>query len=181
MENRFAYHRVREHFIGDFILPMNQLKVIYPEIAKDYISKYNGREHILKTEVHTGFSWLDYAFLGLHHPRLIFNTLRELGFDIKIGSHKYFEIPIEKIDPSPNKTLVWKFTQDCPIESIDWSDCISLKDAHHEINLEILTDKTLEHFQESFQKEKNPLLWLFLPHLMTREPINIRDCNIISV
>jgi hypothetical protein len=179
---KFAYHRVHLPFIGNEILSLNELVRRYPDHSnvKEYLSKYEGREEELETIVHSPYKWLDYAYLGLHHPQLVLDSLKQAGFN-DLDSIDYFKIPLDRINPDPNYTTVWLFTEDCPLEAMNFDDCLTLSEARAQLDVSRLPTKTIAHHVEAIAKDEIVFRWLFAPHLMTRSPIDISNCEIITV
>lgn len=47
----YVYHFKRKNMVGSKLIPLNKLKNIYPDIYKEHVKKYVGREKLLTKNI----------------------------------------------------------------------------------------------------------------------------------
>ncbi|HZX07802.1 hypothetical protein [Kribbella sp.] len=85
---------------GDEILPLNQLRVQYPDLYERELGKYAARPQTLTNPVYPlGCCWADVVFLSPVHPAPIFQALQESG---RIGPVviDYWTLDADLLDPA---------------------------------------------------------------------------------
>jgi len=85
---------------GDDILPLNDLRVHYPDLYERHFAKYADRPQRVSAPVYPlGCTWADVVFLSPVHPAPIFEALHESG---RIGPAviKYWTLDAELLDPA---------------------------------------------------------------------------------
>jgi hypothetical protein len=187
----FAYHGKSLEFQGEFIMPLNELAKWYPEIAHNASKKYIGREKTGETLVYdpmtfrgTGIYlgteriyWGDVSFFTLHNPQLLISYLKSTGQLHQHVQRSYFKIPIERFFTN---SLIWKYDYNCDIE-IDPANCIRVQSGCETINTSIIPAKTNEYYTRAIRENFRPLMYPFVPHLLTTNFIYISDCDVIEI
>jgi hypothetical protein len=185
----FAYHIIKSSFVGNTIYPLNKLKMLYPEIASKASEKYIGREEVTESivyspEIHNNFNWGDeilnwgdVSFFTLHNPALVFQTFIELNIPIK-KKWRIAKIPLENFS---ERKIVWthesSFTNVLPAEN-----CLSVDEFFRLNNLESIPEKAKNYYTETyFKKGKQPLLYAYIPHLLTPDPVSFSEADIFEI
>jgi hypothetical protein len=196
MKHTFAYHIHNNNFVGDYILPLNKLQTIHPDIALKHSAKYSSSDHKDKyqnTDVqgvvafdretfHTPFFdseklfWGDVSFFTLHNPKLVFDLLD--GLEVPHRKNiKAFKIPIERFSKN---SMIWLYNHSAEV-SIDPNDCIDIDSAIKIIDTSILPAKAIEYQVSMKNQGKGSLMYFYVPHILTTETVFVGDCEIISV
>lgn len=93
---QYVYHIHRGMFIGEQIVPLNQMPYRdgFEEVYKKAISKYVGREHLLTLVIPTlNCLWNDVVFLSPVHPHKQYEELIKIGYNpVKL---QFYKIPID--------------------------------------------------------------------------------------
>jgi hypothetical protein len=196
MKQTFAYHIRNNNFVGDYILPLNKLQKIHPEIALQHSAKYYATSHKDKYQNESiqaivtfdnetfqipffnseKLFWGDVSFFTLHNPKLVFDLLDVLNVPHR-KNIKAFKIPIERFSQN---LMVWLYNHSAET-SIDPNDCITVDTAIQSINTSVLPSKAVEYQKEMKNQGKGSLLYCYVPHILTTESIFIGDCEIIDV
>src|SRR5689334_4547452 len=91
---------------GDDILPLNDLRVHYPDLYERHFAKYADRPQRVSAPVYPlGCTWTDVVFLSPVHPAPIFEALHESG---RIGrfTPAYWTLDAELLDPADTCILL---------------------------------------------------------------------------
>jgi len=170
----YLYHRVPEKLHGKILYPLNQLKEHYPELYSEELSKYNGREHILKDKIPLlNCLWSEVLHFSVVEPSNIYSALREAGSKIQ-GKTKWYKINPKKLDK--NKAVIYSY------KSLEFTDkdfekySIEKLDNYRELPL-----KAKEYYRFSLDKGKRPLLFQFVPHVLYNSTLNVEDLEIIEI
>jgi hypothetical protein len=184
----FAYHILKDNFVGNTIFPLNTLRNVYPEIAAIASQKYIGREKttesiVYSPEIHTNFNWGDklinwgdVCFFSLHNPSLVFQTFIDLNIPIK-KKFRIAKIPLENFS---ERKIVWKHTNNL-INVLPADDCLSVEEFFSLNNLESIPEKAKKYYLEAHNLGKNPLLYAYIPHLLTPDPVSFKEEDIFEI
>ncbi|MGL4759126.1 MAG: hypothetical protein ACRCXZ_07330 [Patescibacteria group bacterium] len=175
MTGIFAYHIVPQNQIGDYIIPLNQLKELDIDLYNFQIKKYVNRLDTLETKVINGYKWPDVSFFTIHDPEVIFGELRNLGFNFP--KVKMYKIPLSYFS---EESIIWLYTKRIERDYIDSNEIIHLKDIYT-INTNAIPKKTLNYYQDCRNNNTRPLLYAYVPHLLAPDKVYIRDVEIIEV
>lgn len=171
---QFAFHIYKEDFKGECILPLNRLKIEYPEIVAKASEKYRGRERVTKSQVADGINWGDVSFFILHHPTLILNALTKYGHNLE--TRKFYRIPLQNFS---DRSLIWKYTRSFK-DTMPSDDCIDLGELDT-IDLTSLPQATLDYYREMQLQNLKPLLFAYVPHLLCPDPVSIGNADVITI
>ena len=87
----------KEKLHGKILYPLNQLKEHYPKLYNEELSKYKGREHILKDKIPIlNCLWGEVLHFSIVNPSNIYSALREAGSKIQ-GKTKWYKIDPKKL------------------------------------------------------------------------------------
>ena len=158
----FAYHIYRPNFVGDYILPLNQLDKISPEIATKAKEKYVGREHNQQRVVYDPETtinldlgekklyWGDVSFFTLHNPQTVLAEFDRLEIPRKHG-FKALKIPLERFS---NKSFVWLSDSHDDREKIPPSECITLEQAQKQVDITRINPLTIVYLKWCKENQK---------------------------
>lgn len=172
MSNHFLYHGKSDEFKGETIYPLNQLKIIYPEIFDLEVSKYQGRVELLERQLPIlNCNWNDVIHLSPINPHEIYKALVKIGFNPRPSV--FFKIPIEKI--KPKQTIIYEYQT----TSFD-KNTFKHFDVENFTNLHQLDDGVLKYYQDCFNNKSRPLLFHLIPHVLTLDTISTNDLELID-
>jgi hypothetical protein len=159
---------------GDILYPLNEMKNVYPDIYKNAISKYAGREHILQDVIPVlNCLWNDVLHFSPVHPSKIKSAFLELGKEF-VGQD-YFEIPPEML--SPEKTIIYLNGELSKTDPRNWLSYDPALVAQYSEMPEL----TKEYYKEKFAKNEQPLLYAKIPHILYHGSIDTKKVNRIKI
>lgn len=173
----FVYHRKAENFLGSQILPLNALGAKYPGLQANHLKKYQGREKLLNMTI-AGFNdhkFGDFSHFLLIDPQVWLKTVKEYGLLDQNKTFSFFKIPLIQFDEE--HTRVFRYTPDYkapfdPLESVS---------EYLENPVTEVPDYTQKYYQEVQAKGERFIFYHLLPHLITTQPVNIDNCEIVEL
>lgn len=170
----YVYHLKPKNLQTNIIYPLNQLNVIFPDLAKSEYEKYLGREEIMEYKISPlNCFWNDVLFFSAINPLFILNTLKDLGFESSTRKIEVIRIPITFLEEK--NTVV--FTPKDGQNHFDYLPFI--KNEYKEL------DKVSEEQISSWKKLKEnnqKILWFTATmHVVTKNPIDIKNCEIFNI
>jgi len=152
---------------GDDILPLNDLRVHYPDLYKRHFAKYADRPQRVSAPVYPlGCTWADVVFLSPVHPAPIFEALHESG---RIGPAviKYWTLDAELLDPARTCILLKRHD---PAQRPQPPEDFIPYSADAAAALSTPSEKALHRLRNLNATE--PLYpWADIPHILHRGPI----------
>ncbi|HEY3508747.1 MAG TPA: hypothetical protein VGL36_06285 [Kribbella sp.] len=154
---------------GDDILPLNQLRVHYPDLYERELTKYAARPQTVENPVHPlGCTWADVVFLSPVHPAPIFEALQESG---RIGPVvlDYWTLDADFLDPANTCILLKRHDPELrpqpPEDFIPYTPEAAAA-------LSTPSDRALARLRTLDATE--PLYpWADIPHILHRGPIPV--------
>jgi hypothetical protein len=145
-----------------------------PMIYASEITKYKGRESLMDERISLlDCRWNDVVHSSPIYPNKIFKALLSAGVNNLMPS-KWIKIPISKLDEK--YTVIYKYENVdgdiTPEQFIPFS-----KESYCE--LEVLPKETMEWYKNCVKTNRNPLLFHKVPHVLSLNPIDISDCEVI--
>lgn len=187
-KTRYVYHRRLGDFIGNLIIPLNQMPTVegFAKIYRKCLLNYEGREELLKVIIPTlNCFWNDVIFLSPVHPHKHYEEFQKIGF--VFPKRQFYKIPIDILK---NKRLtVWKwlsykkYPKGDPIHRAIDSYC-SFDFLHYQ-EMQELPDDTKEFYRDNFSPDHPEILpnrfWYRIPHILCQDPIDISDERITLI
>ena len=95
----YVYHMCADDFRGDELLPLNLLATRFPDIHDREMSKWTGRESVVRVEVpHLGVTWADTVNLAALDPARLVEARRRLGLPVSnLLQRSVLRIPLKRI------------------------------------------------------------------------------------
>jgi hypothetical protein len=154
---------------GDDILPLNQLRVRYPDVYRRELAKYTARPQTLDNPVYPlNCTWADVVFLSPVHPAPIFEAMHESG---RIGQVvvNYWTLDAELLDPS--NTCILLKRHDPELRPQPREDFIPYTPGAAAA-LSTPSERALQRLRNLNATE--PLYpWADIPHILHRGPIPV--------
>lgn len=162
------YHIPPEKMVGTKLVPLTTLQRIVPELAKQSIAKYRGREDVAAILIPClSCTWLDVIHMFAVSPKLIQERQRLLGGP----PLQFYEIVSDSLDI--NFLGVYyrddEETGNMIFESFNTSIPLDRPDEEHE-----------KWFHEEIAAGRRLPLFAGIPHILYKGEIDISDCPIVS-
>lgn len=174
------YHRVPKGLVGEELYPLNELKTVYPEIAKFQLQKYRNRMGLTEQRIpSTNWLWNDVIHFSPVHPEKVVNQLTKCGFSKSIQSY-WFEIEPSEFNFNQTNSLVFLHNR----EKSDFTFNESEFEVYDESRISLYTEvpeHTTRYFEQSIRQGINPLMFGGIPHILHYGSINIGNVRIIEV
>lgn len=155
--------------VGTVLYPLNALKDREPEVWRQEVAKYEGREHVLEKPITPlGCLWNDVLHLSTVHPAIVAAELKTAGFEPL--RQRFFEIDAGMLDPE--RTVIFL---NRPVEVLDDTDDAQWLpfDQASLVGLTELSEPTRRYYRESAALGQRPFLYVFLPHVLFHGPLEI--------
>jgi len=174
----YIYHIVPKNMTGNRLIPLNQMKTQNLELFNREVSKYQGREKILKRFVpKANCLWNDVLHFSSISPEIIFSRFEELGFGNYKGL-KWFEVPISHLNDLVS--VIYRAPQvPRPDFALDDSDVEFLNVETYQEPLRLF-DQAEEYFVRCKSEGKVPLPFQFTPHILVRGGIETTNLKITT-
>lgn len=195
MEIKF-YHLVPENMQETKLIPLNDLKGVYPETYIEKANKYEGREVIMKRQVPPlNCLWNDVIHMTAVHPKDIKNLMAESGLmksarEVK----KYFVIPLSKLDPENlavyfideeafgYSEIIREETKDLMRQTLSKYESFEMFDSskievYSKIN--ILTEKYYKMVGAGDRKRF--MIYQFVPHILYKGEIETSGLEVLEI
>lgn len=173
----YLYHRVPENMIGNILYPLNELKSIDQNLYEQAKKKYTGREFVMEQRVPILHClWNDVLHFSALHPIEIKKEFENNGKEFT--SQKFYKIDPHKLDQ--NNTIVYLFKHQNESEKFqpeNWT----VYDPSNLDGYTEMSDQTKNYYKMMFEKDDQPLLWAYVPHIMYRGSVDISDCEIVEI
>ena len=171
----YLYHRVPNNLTGKYIMPLNELRKVYPKVYDEEIKKYEGRESLLKIKIPIlNCLWNDVLHMTAVHPDKVKLALKDSGYLMK--KSEWFKINPNLLDEENMIVYLYKSR----LFNSKSSEFVPLRTNDLQKYSSIGT-KTKEDFREEISHGRKPLLFHFVPHILYKGKIKISDLEVIEV
>ena len=176
----WLYHMVPPDLIGGILYPLNQLQTILPSIYEKQIAKYQGREWVMQQTVPIlNCFWNDVVHLSLVHPSQIVDGLRGAGFSWR--HRKFFEIDPSIAGFNSENAVIYIFEKNLIEMGKGRETNFSPYDSALLAQLAHIRPETLKYFKDMNAQHRQPLLFMYVPHVLFRGVIDIRKARTIEI
>ena len=177
MTTIFAYHRVPENFIGTTIQPLSRLKINLPELYSQNLQKYKGRESLFDVTLDNfnNVKFGEFSNFLLTDPQLWINNVKKYELLPGDKTFEFYKIPLTDFDT--NATRVFRYTEDYtspfnPLETLE---------EYLDKPITKLPNCTEKYYKEISKTQERLVFYHLLPHLITTQDVNIKNCEIIKI
>lgn len=174
---KYLYHMVPIDMKGTILHPLNKLKEIHPELYLLKVKKYNDRKEILETFIPTlECLWNDVLHCAAIDPATLKEALVAAGREPT--EMKFYQIDPEKLDPQ--KTTIYLFPEKTKGSKLEEGQFVN----YHPSKLEHYTEipsGTKQYYKKKYNNGEKPLLFLGIPHILHKGPLDISDAPVITV
>ncbi len=177
----FIYHFKRKNMSGNELIPLNRQKEKWPEMHKEHVKKYEGREKLLEKKIPIlNCLWNDVLHFSPINPQLILDVYHKENLVPDIRKDEVFEvykIPVGML--SEEKTVCFQsfnydFDHYSPELDKYWKFSLS--------EFEELQEVPKEQIQIWHQDKKagRVLFWYsHIMHVLSQTTLDISDCEIL--
>lgn len=178
----YVYHFKRKNMIGDILMPLNMQKKNFPELYKDHVKKYIGREKLLTKKIPIlDCLWNDVLHFSPINPQLILDVYKKEGLVPESRKGEVFDvyrIPINKLPKEqticfqsynydydkfdPNLNKYWKFS------AAEYYELLSVP------------DKQVEIWHQDLQAGRTLFWYSHIMHVLSKTEVNISDCEVLQ-
>ncbi len=173
----YLYHWVPPAMTGTQLVPLNQLRNISERAYNFAVRKYMGREDVREFFIPPlDCYWGDVIFLTAVHPNDVKKAYTGCGLDLM--KKRFFRIDPAKLDPGLATVWLFKTRYTTAMEATEFVkfDPAQLEKHSH------ITEQTLNHYREqSSINRQNVFVFAYVPHIMYKGTIDVRDAEIIQV
>lgn len=176
-EKAFLYHMVPADMQGTVLHPLNSLKDKNPELYLSKAEKYKDREHVMEQFIPTlECAWNDVLHFSAINPQELKQALVEAGMEPR-------EMKFYQIDPSlldPEQTTIYLYQEKASADKMNPKNFAEYNpDTLGEHS--VLSQMTKDYYKEKFSKGERPLLFVGVPHILHKGPIDVSDLPVIVV
>jgi hypothetical protein len=169
MTETCVYHRKSEAFMGDKIYPLNSLP--FQDIKEKASRKYAGRGALLESRVPPlDCLWNDVIHCTPVHPQKVVNALKAAGFETP--RMEFFVIPVELLDPKT--TTIFLSSTDPNADRYAAENYLELT-TDRLSTMQELPEATIRYYRESKQQNRNPLMYVGVPHVLYKGVIAVGE------
>lgn len=159
--------------------PLNVLKEKFPELYEVQAEKYSSsdeRQGIPSKLIPTleKAAWGDVIQLTAIHPEDLKHALIEAGYDPK--ELKFYQIDPDLLDPQ--KTTIYLYKEDVEDEAVE---NFAPYDPEMLAEHAVIPQKTKEYYRKQQERGEKPLLFVGVPHIFHKGPIDVSDFPVITV
>lgn len=171
----YIYHGVPGEFIGDELIPLDQMALRNPIIHKEHLDKYKGREEIIERKVPLlDCKWNEVVQLLPLHPRQLFLYQKQLGLVDEIPDYRYFKVNLDLLDPL--RTVVYfKTAPGDDNVTVKWLNDVVLDD------LQEIPAATKKYYESMVASDQPVFNYQFVPHVLYRGSIAVDKDGAISL
>ncbi|PEU77126.1 group-specific protein [Bacillus cereus] len=179
----YVYHMVPEELQGEYLIPLNELKSVYPNLYGEYIQKYKDhpqRENLLTRKIpKLECLWNDVVHFLPLYPYEIYKVLLEIGINLHTNK-LFYKVPISALKGQcmaiykyskhnlggPNREL-----KECEIEIINFNEYRELKQLNTCIK---------EYYREEYEKGRRFGMFHLIPHVLVKGKVEVKNLEIIN-
>jgi len=180
---QYLYHHVPKDLKGTVLFPLNVLKLKYPEIYKNQISKYEGRKHITEQRITLldNCLWNDVIFMTAVNPQEIFDARTDAGWG-KIEPQQYFRIDPSTLDQEKLAVYLFKFKEPNTNSGVNANDFAEYNQKTAS-DYAIMPQLTKDYFKYEHERgeQRIRLFYRYIPHILYKGEIDISNADIVTV
>ena len=171
------FHAVPEQMVGTVLYPLNELAQVDRAAWRRERAKYDGRERVLDVRVPPlECLWNDVLHLSPVHPADLVAELRAAGLEPL--RRRFFEIEAGGLDAA--RTVVFVNRRASGSGGIDVSQWLPF-DPDALPALAGFNEASRRYYRDCAAAGKRPRPWGYLPHVLHRGALDIRDVPIVEV
>jgi len=174
---KYLYHMVPSDMRGNILHPLNALEEIHPDLYLSKSMKYAERPEVMKQFIPTlECLWNDVLHFSPIDPVELKKALVAAGRDPE--EMKFYQVDPDLLDPE--KTTICLFRREFKNDRMNpknFTDYDTSKINEHSK----LPDDVKEYYAKMYGQGKKALLFLGIPHILHKGPVDISDLPVITV
>lgn len=174
----YLYHMKPRKIEGTSLIPLNALREEHKSTYESAVSKYQGREHLLKSIIpFLNCLWNDVLHLTAVHPSKVDKALKKTNLKEGLLTRTWFKVNPHILDKE--NTIVWLYPQD-RVEQFrkEFFVPYNVSDLN---NYSELHQDTLDYYNSKIQEGKRPLLFHRVPHILYRGTLPLNTLEVIDI
>lgn len=173
----WLYHRRPQNMQGNILYPLNDLKILHPDVYAEAVKKYDNRLHALKRRIPVlDCLWNDVIHMSSLDPHIIKAELEKNGREMK--SKTFFKIDPHSLDIKNTLVFLYKpLERGQPIPN----DYFVPFDPSNVEQYAIFPEDTKRYFAETISHGGNPLLWHLVPHILYKGHIDVSKFELLEL
>jgi hypothetical protein len=174
----YLYHMVPENMKGTTLYPLNELRMRQPEVYREAIKKYKGREGVLKIRIPTlDCLWNDVLHMTAVHPEKIRDYFKLTG--VVQRKTKWFKL--DPYDLDPEKGTIYLYNE----WRMGGKNNFSAKNFVPFAPLDLrkynfFPQKTLDYLMEEVEAGRQPFMFHHVPHVLYKGSISVKGVKVIE-
>ena len=180
----YLYHIVPSNMKGNYLMPLNELKKVYPKIYKEEVKKYERRKHLLKERIKPfNCLWNDVLFLVSVSPKKLKKALKEAGKK-EFTKTKWFKINPKQLEKVKtiiylSKAILYLYKSNKISEKNDLKQFRKF-DPRKLNQYNYIPKETKKYYKEEIENGRKPLLFSFIPHILYKGNINVKKIKMVK-
>lgn len=183
LPKQYLYHRVPEKIEETegkkVIYPRNILKEKFPGLYEVTGEKYETSEKRKSIPdriipILENATWSDVVQMTAVHPQQIVDALQSAGYTPK--EMKFYQIDPEMLDPKKTAIYLYRENEGDADGARDYQPF----EKEHLQKHSVLPEKTKDYYREQFNKGERPLLFVGVPHIFHKGPIDVSNFPVIT-
>ncbi len=176
------YHMRPTRIAGKRLLPLNVLCARYPELSKQVMAKYKGREAVPKRPLpELGCTWADCVMFATVHPSKIRDSIVRAGHTWPERGIRFLGIRADNAAFSARNTVIWLYSDTGRADFATPKADVVPFTVERVAELKDLQSGTQSYLREMKQAGRRPLLFVGVPHVLHRGEIPRDLCEEIVV
>jgi len=156
-------------------MPLNELKRVYPEIYREHVKKYAGREELLKFKIPIwSCLWNDVLHMAAVPPKKLDKAFKEAEADLKW--RRWFKISPKLLNLS--NTIVYLYKKR-PFNA-DSSEFVPFR-INDLKKYNSLGQRTRDYFREETLHGRSPLIFHLVPHILYKGKLKLSDLEVTEI
>lgn len=169
----YLFHLQPLDMRGRVLMPLNQLKLLLPQVYEREVRKYAGRQLTLEYElpIGDGCRWGDVLFLTAVDPREVFQAYDQAGLIRQQRPRACYVIRPERLAPQHTAVMTWE----------DGDRRFSAYDPLHLDDYAVLPQATRDYYARQYERGRPALLFQGVPHVLYRGTLDVSNTPLIKI
>ncbi len=168
----YLYHRVPDNMDGTILYPLNELRLIKPELYEAHAKKYRKREALMDRRIpHLNCLWNDVLFFTAVHPSVFRKAFER--FCWRLPPFRCFRFSPTGLNPTLMTVLTRMSGPRGGFEEYEPFD------PHNLEKHATIPQETFDYWNDEISSgSRSVFLWLHIPHILHRGPLDTRLATI---
>lgn len=179
-DTHHLFHLCPLEIVGDALYPLNEIKIIAPNVYKKQSEKYKGREKDMLRKIPLlDCLWNDVVHFSPVCPEQIRDSLLSVGFQWR--PRRWIKVSSLDSGFAGNDTVIWRYPESHSSgENIDLED-VERFDAENVQRYSVLPKATASYYGKAFANKIKPLVFMYVPHILHRGSVSLEKFQVIEI